>query len=94
MLNKHIGSVPEQKRHGTSDLRGSGVSRVPCVPASIDPSGAVAIDMYPFSGDDEAGVVVLERYRIGIVSPILDIIRELPTMPVAKHFSFNNTHPS
>jgi len=77
MLNKHISSVPEHKRHGPSDPRGSGLSRVPCVPASIDPSDAVPIDMYTLSGNDEASVVVLKSYSVGVLPPVLDIIREL-----------------
>ena len=57
---------------------------VPKIAVSVYPAGPVAVDGDGVAGDDEAGVVVLEVDGIGVVAPVVEVVRELDILSFCK----------
>ena len=77
---QHIRHIPEYKGHGPAWLSVASFSSVPSVPAPIDLPRAISVDVYPLSRDYKPSGMVLEGDRVGVVSPVVQIVRELRRM--------------
>lgn len=77
MLNEDIADVSEDERHWSPWLCIRFFRIIPRIAVSINAASAVAIDMNPFSRDDESSMVVLKSNRIGVISPIVKVVGQL-----------------
>ena len=73
-MDEDVAGVPEDEWHWSSWLGDGLLGVIPGVAVSVDTAGSVSIDVNAFSADDEARTMVLEGNRIGVVSPVVEII--------------------
>jgi hypothetical protein len=80
-----VADVPQNERHRTSWTRGTDESafgfvslvEIPYLPVAVDSSGGMAVDADVVSSKDEPSCVVLKGDVVGLVSPVLEVLREL-----------------
>lgn len=84
VLNTHIGHIPEYEGHRSAFACLSRFISIPEVTIAVDigPSGSVyflLVTIYAdvVAGEDEAGTMVLEGYEVGVLAPVIQVIREL-----------------
>ena len=77
MLYRHVADIPENERHGSPWLCRCLLGIIPGIAAPIDSSGAKAVDMDSLAAYHKASRMVLEGNRIGVVSQVGKVIREL-----------------
>lgn len=85
ILDVDVADIPQDEGHWSAWTGGSYNSafslvsfvEVPNLAVAVDAAGAVAVDPDMVSCQDEAGGVVLEGDRIGVVAPVGEIFGEL-----------------
>lgn len=77
ILYKDFRHIPEDKRHRSSRLRDIFFDIVPSVAIAVDLPRSVSLDGNMIPSQDKARVVVLEGDGIGVIAPVVEVIRKL-----------------
>jgi hypothetical protein len=91
-----VADIPEHKWHwaawaGCAYCSAFGLVsliEIPDLPIAIDTASTIAIDPYVVSSQDKTSCMILELDMIGVVSPVLEIFRELE---YRKHLQLNKS---
>lgn len=77
LLDCNVRYVPEYKRHGTAWLRIACFCSIPGIAIAVNAPCSVAVNLDVVSSEHERSPMVLEGDVVGIVAPVVDIVREL-----------------
>lgn len=75
MLDKHFTNVPEYKGHRTSGLGDCLLCVIPSISITIDTATTFSSNVNTISCKDDSGGMILKCNRVGIISPVCEIIR-------------------